>query len=168
MKFDKWYKHHFHTHCNYLSRGMPVCVCVRMRFLYLSYRKYIFLGYFCCCLYMHLWLYLYGKPLVHALSHTYLENILDIRHTVLLYALFSERPVISFKVHCNTKLILGLCPANERRCYFVETSLIGWAQAQNQHMSNRPIIRIVSGNDRTNDQGPLLLTQVNCTPNMDN
>ena len=23
---------------------------------------------------------------------------------------------------------LGLCPANERRCYFVMTSLIGWAQ----------------------------------------
>ena len=26
-------------------------------------------------------------------------------------------------------LILGLRPANERRCYFVTTSLIGWAQA---------------------------------------
>ena len=25
-------------------------------------------------------------------------------------------------------LILGLCPANERRRYFVTTSLIGWAQ----------------------------------------
>ena len=25
-------------------------------------------------------------------------------------------------------LILGLSPANERRCYFVTTSLIGWAQ----------------------------------------
>ena len=24
--------------------------------------------------------------------------------------------------------ILGLRPANERRCYFVTTSLIGWAQ----------------------------------------
>ena len=29
-------------------------------------------------------------------------------------------------------LILGLRPANERRCYFVTTSLIGWMQAQNQ------------------------------------
>ena len=29
----------------------------------------------------------------------------------------------------NTGLILGLCPANERRRYFVTTSLIGWAQA---------------------------------------
>ena len=28
-------------------------------------------------------------------------------------------------------LILGLCPANERRRYFVTTSLIGWAQAMN-------------------------------------
>ena len=29
----------------------------------------------------------------------------------------------------TAKLILGLHPANERRCYFVTTSLIGWAQA---------------------------------------
>ena len=29
-------------------------------------------------------------------------------------------------------LILGLRPANERRRYFVTTSLIGWAQAKNQ------------------------------------
>ena len=28
-----------------------------------------------------------------------------------------------------TRLILGLHPANERRRYFVTTSLIGWAQA---------------------------------------
>ena len=30
---------------------------------------------------------------------------------------------------CNTGLILGLRPANERRRYFVTTSRIGWAQA---------------------------------------
>ena len=30
------------------------------------------------------------------------------------------------------RLILGLYPANERRRYFVTTSLIGWAQAYNQ------------------------------------
>ena len=30
------------------------------------------------------------------------------------------------------RLILGLRPANERRRYFVTTSLIGWAQAWNQ------------------------------------
>ena len=29
-------------------------------------------------------------------------------------------------------LILCLCPANYRRCYFVTTSLIGWAQAYNE------------------------------------
>ena len=27
-------------------------------------------------------------------------------------------------------LILGLRPANERQCYFVTTSLIGWVQAK--------------------------------------
>ena len=32
----------------------------------------------------------------------------------------------------KTGLILGLCPANERRCYFVMRSLIGLAQASNQ------------------------------------
>ena len=34
---------------------------------------------------------------------------------------------LSWKV-VNTGLILGLCPANERRRYFVTTSLFGWAQ----------------------------------------
>ena len=29
-------------------------------------------------------------------------------------------------------LILGLRPVNERRCYFVTTSLVGWMQAKNQ------------------------------------
>ena len=30
-------------------------------------------------------------------------------------------------------LILGLCPANDRRHYFAMTCLIGWVQAKNQH-----------------------------------
>ena len=33
---------------------------------------------------------------------------------------------------CDSRLILGLCPANERRRYFVTTSLIGWTQAYNR------------------------------------
>ena len=36
------------------------------------------------------------------------------------------------KAACDTGLILGLRPANERRCYFVTTSLIGLAQSLNQ------------------------------------
>ena len=32
----------------------------------------------------------------------------------------------------HSGLISGLRPANERRCYFVTTSLIGWAKSQNQ------------------------------------
>ena len=32
-------------------------------------------------------------------------------------------------VHIHTGMTLGLRPANERRRYFVTTSLIGWAQA---------------------------------------
>ena len=34
-------------------------------------------------------------------------------------------------------LALGLHPANERRRYFVTTSLIGWAQAYNQPCSKQ-------------------------------
>ena len=37
-------------------------------------------------------------------------------------------------------LILGLRPANERRRYFVTTSLIGWVQAQNQPHGNHRVI----------------------------
>ena len=36
---------------------------------------------------------------------------------------------ISFRyVHAGTGLILGVCPASERRRYKVTPSLIGWAQ----------------------------------------
>ena len=45
----------------------------------------------------------------------------------------------------NTGLIVGLHPANERRCYKVTSSLIGWAQTYNQpwkciraHISESP------------------------------
>ena len=34
----------------------------------------------------------------------------------------------SLNNHTDTGLILGLCPANERRRYKVTPSLIGWAQ----------------------------------------
>ena len=35
-------------------------------------------------------------------------------------------------VHRAIGLILSLCPANERQCYLVTTSLIGWTQTKNQ------------------------------------
>ena len=41
-----------------------------------------------------------------------------LRHTVYIYALVCD----------NAGLVLGLRPANDRRCYCVTTSLIGWAQ----------------------------------------
>ena len=44
--------------------------------------------------------------------------------------LLFEMTSISQKLDIHdTELILGLVPANERRRYFVTTSLIGWAQA---------------------------------------
>ena len=44
-------------------------------------------------------------------------------------------PYIPHNVLPITGLIVGLCPANERRCYFVTTSLIGWSQTKN-HIIN--------------------------------
>ena len=41
-------------------------------------------------------------------------------------------PCTPLKNGMPTRLILGLCPANERGRYFVTTSLICWAQAKNQ------------------------------------
>ena len=38
-------------------------------------------------------------------------------------------PSVGPRFHDTSGLILGLCPAYERRRYFVTTSLIGWAQA---------------------------------------
>ena len=36
----------------------------------------------------------------------------------------------TFDKHINiSELILGLCPANERQCYFVMMSVIIWVQA---------------------------------------
>ena len=44
-------------------------------------------------------------------------------------------------VHVTSELILGLRPANERRCYFVTTPLIGWAQSG-------PILGLRPANER--------------------
>ena len=38
------------------------------------------------------------------------------------------------------RLILGVRPANERRCYFVTTSLIGWVQTYNQPYLRRSVV----------------------------
>ena len=40
--------------------------------------------------------------------------------------------IISYPLRGKTGLILGLRSANERRRYFVTTSLIDWVQAYNQ------------------------------------
>ena len=41
---------------------------------------------------------------------------------------FIIKPACTFVVDMNTRLILVLRPVNERRRYFVTTSLIGWTQ----------------------------------------
>ena len=40
--------------------------------------------------------------------------------------------ILGLSLGDKTGLILGLCPANERRRYKVTPSLIGWAQTKNQ------------------------------------
>ena len=49
--------------------------------------------------------------------------------------------------HTNTGLILGLHPANERRRYFVTTSLIGWAQTKNQPWNSTSLVQFQSDPD---------------------
>ena len=46
------------------------------------------------------------------------------------------------QLHVIPGLILGLQPANERRCYFVTTSLIGWVQTYNHPCDTSVIIYI--------------------------
>ena len=53
---------------------------------------------------------------------------------VSLLANICDDITIQLRLQCskmcnNTGLILGLRPVNERRCYFVTTSIISWAQA---------------------------------------
>ena len=43
----------------------------------------------------------------------------------------------------DSALILGLRPANERRCYFVMTSIIGWVQVYNQPWDCFPGFRLI-------------------------
>ena len=50
--------------------------------------------------------------------------------------------VIKFQLRWVPGLILGLRPANERRCYFVTTSLIGWALTRTDP---RPVMRPAEG-----------------------
>ena len=46
----------------------------------------------------------------------------------LIFMIDYEMAVNQLKLQGNTGLILGVCPANERRRYNVMPSLIGWAQ----------------------------------------
>ena len=95
-------------------------------------------NYFCICIlilsykwistYMNLQLCMkLQEAAVHAYP-TYFCHILEIKllmiHMCISLTIFS-------RIH-STGQILGLPPANERRRYFVITSLIGWAQALNQ------------------------------------
>ena len=47
----------------------------------------------------------------------------------VIFLMLLKQPPPLITAHPITGLILGLRPANERRRYFVTTSLIGWAQA---------------------------------------
>ena len=49
--------------------------------------------------------------------------------------IFNRRNMNAIHLSWTAALILGLCPAKERRPYFVTTSLVGWAQASNQPLN---------------------------------
>ena len=58
-------------------------------------------------------------------------NTIKISSYFILYAYhMAYTSHVVYQGYSNTPgLILGLCPANERRRYFVTPSLIGWVQA---------------------------------------
>ena len=64
-----------------------------------------------------------------------LPILIPIKHTIckkILYVIFGNEEAQQWCAVNNnndSELILGLRPTNERRRYFVTTSLIGWAQA---------------------------------------
>ena len=57
----------------------------------------------------------------------YVVPVAELFHIVPILVLSSQVPIAQI-FNILTGLILGLHPANERRRYFVTTSLIGWAQ----------------------------------------
>ena len=56
--------------------------------------------------------------------------LIDFNAAIQIHILLCwDTPGIYQSAYATTRLILGLRLANERRRYFVTTSLIGWAQA---------------------------------------
>ena len=61
-----------------------------------------------------------------------MQGIIPMKHERKIFDMLIQASLDSVikegEVMCHAGLILGLCRANERRRYFVTTSLIGWAQ----------------------------------------
>ena len=75
------------------------------------------------CGYKTVTLIIYSKTLVEQIIHPYGSHTLPIE-------IFFFTPGTSREgIIVLPGLILGLRPANERQCYFVTTSFIGWTQA---------------------------------------
>ena len=62
------------------------------------------------------------------------------------------------------EMILGLRPTNERRCYFVTTSFIGWAPAWKQPPIRtwHPLVNITRKSARARKDGAKLTSQCQC------
>ena len=81
----------------------------------------------CSQCFLLLW---FSQPYMAICTHsTSQRNLFVPTATVACYMQWSIFPPFSWRSCGLRGLILGLRPANERRCYFVTTFLIGWAHA---------------------------------------
>ena len=80
--------------------------------------------------------------LTNELSYVFKTILLGAKICMVIFSYASSSPLRTYRAcylgsqygdnYPRSGLILGLRPANERRRYFVTTSIIGWAQAWNQ------------------------------------
>ena len=67
-------------------------------------------------------------PMPHPLQDRYEVSFVSFKHWFLFYISQSQ-----YNMQYYAGIILCMCPANERQCYIVTLSLIGWAHTQNDH-----------------------------------
>ena len=77
---------------------------------------------------MHIDIYIYIYICVCVCMFVYVYIVYDQWCNMTCYGKFKKITTRNTDNIMHAGLILGLLPANERRCYFVTTSLIGWAQ----------------------------------------
>ena len=84
---------------------------------------------------------------------------------------FIDIDILGFSIHLgqnhkafvSTGLILGLYPVNERRCYKVTPSLIGWVRTKNQPWSMRCDHLWIIATSQTGSKSPVCVCLFKCS-----